>query len=412
MIVLALIFPRLYKTFWAEGLAVDRQTFYLNITVAIASITVAVLAPFLGSLAELGGIRKKLLLRFAVCGMLASIAIFFIGQGLYPVASLFFIIGTVSFYCANIFFDSMLSSVSKEDNRHFVSGLGFAFAYCSGLSLVLISNYVISNAEGLGFADTISASRWLFVLAGVWWAVFTIPLFFVIQETPKPVQESLRERVVMSFSKMKATFLEIIKIKHIFWFLLAYLFYIDGVNTVITTASFYGTTIGFSQEDIIRAFLCVQVAGIPCALLFGVFAEKWGARAMIFTAIIIYIGICIFGAFISREPVHLLGYNVPQMYILALLVGLVQGGVQALSRSYFTSIIPKEKSVAYFGFYSMIGKSAAILGPLLMAGVAIIFNDPDNPVFSTRLGFASLTLLFIAGGFCFLMSKPQTGEGQ
>jgi len=405
MVVLALIFPRLYKTFWAADLSVSEQTTYFNITVAVASILVAVLAPFLGSLAEMGGLRKRLLFAFAGLGILSALGIGLIGEDLFWLASSVYILGTVSFYCSNIFFDSMLSTVSSKDNRNFISGLGFGLAYTAGLSLILISVLWLGTVDPEDEGAIITISRWHFVLAGCWWAAFSIPLLFTFREQRKEITGSWIDLVRSSFIAMWRTFLEIVKVKHIFWFLLAYLFYIDGVNSIILTATSYGTTIGFTQKEINIGFICVQVVGIPCAIVFGLLADKLGARKMILTAIVLYAGIAVYGAFVTNEPIRVWGVAIPEMYVLASLIGVVQGSIQALSRAYFTSIIPEDKAVAYFGFYSMIGKSAAILGPLLAGMVTWAFNNPEYPVWSTRLGFGSLSILFVLGGICFLKSR-------
>lgn len=411
MIGLALIFPRLYKSYWGASLAPDKQTFWFTMTVAVASLLVAVLAPVLGSVAELGGLRKRLLLRFAVLGIIACATMTFVGEGLYIIASIVYIFGTVSFYCANIFFDSMLEVVSTKKNRHFISGFGFSFGYTAGFIILLVVSQVIAHHEALGFGSTLEASKALFAFAAVWWAIFTIPLVMQIKESPKPDRPHIFSMAKSGFVETWHTLKEIIQQRHILMFLAAYLFYIDGVNTVITTASNYGTTIGFSEKQIISAFFIVQIMGVPFALLFGFFGQKFGPRRLIFVAIIVYMGVTAYGATITPEPVMVLGFQISQMFILAALIGMCQGGVQALSRSYFTSIIPPGKNVAYFGFYSMIGKSAAVLGPLLMGMTALIFNDPDDPLLSTRMGLGSIVILFIIGAIFLTKAKP-TAEAE
>lgn len=408
MIALALIFPRLYKTFWGGELAADKQTFFFNMTVAIASILVAVLAPLLGSIAELGGIRKKLLLRFAFLGILACGAMYLVQKGDFVLASCIYIVGTVSFYSANIFFDSMLVDVSTPKNRHFISGLGFSFGYSAGFLILLVASILLANAELLGFSSKVDVSRFLFLFAAVWWAVFTLPLIWGFKEDPKANPYGIWKTGWLGVKNTWATLLEILGQRQILWFLLAYLFYIDGVNTIITTASNYGSTLGFSEGEIITAFFCVQVAGVPCAMLIGLLAQKVGAKRMLLVAIAIYLVVTFYGAFLSTTPRMLFGYAVPDIYFLALMIGMVQGGIQALSRSFFSGLILEGKNVAYFGFYSMIGKSAAILGPIVMGTAALLFYDPENPILSTRIGMGSVSLLFLIGGICLLKVKGST----
>jgi len=397
MVVLALIFPRLYKSHFGADLTDSEQTTWFTWSVAVASMVVFFLAPFLGSIAELGGLRKRLLLRFAVIGIIATAGCFFIREGQYWLASLIYIVGTVSFYSGNIFFDSMLATVSTRERRHFVSGLGFSFGYAAGFVLLLLTYLATSKHDWFGLPDALAGSQAMFLVAAVWWTVFTIPLALAIKEKPRPDRPPLHAMALMGARDTWSTFKEILGMKPVLWFLAAYLFYIDGVNTIITTASNYGTTIGFTDDQIIQAFFIVQIFGVPCAILFGWLGGKLGPRRMIFVAIVLYLGVTTYGAFLDTTPVRLWGLELSEMFVLAALIGMVQGGIQALSRSYFNSLIPPGREVSYFGFYSMIGKSAAMLGPALMGLVAIAFNDPERPALSTRIGMGSVALLFLVG---------------
>ncbi|MDP0494935.1 MAG: MFS transporter [Verrucomicrobiota bacterium JB024] len=413
MIGLALIFPRLYKTYWGSGLSDADQTAWFTGTVGVASFCVFVLAPILGSVAELGGIRKKLLLRFATVGMVACAGMYLIGEGNYRLATLVYIVGTVCFYSGNIFFDSMLERVSTVENRHTISGLGFSFGYAAGFLILGLIYAVTTFHEKLGFADVKDSMRFLFVLAAAWWAVFTVPLVLRFHEEPKHNPHSVLKTAGLGLREAWTTLKDIIRNRNILWFLIAYQCYIDGVNTIITTAANYGSTIGFSQTQIFIAFFCVQVAGVPCALLFGYLGQRIGPRKMIFVAILVYLGVSFYGAFITTEPVHLFGKAFSQMYVLAVMIGMCQGGIQALSRSYFLSIVPPDKTVAYFGFYSMIGKSAAILGPALMALSAVLFNNPEHPTLSTRIGMGMISVLFLLGaGFLAVTGRKKYGPAR
>ncbi|MEO0794480.1 MAG: MFS transporter [Verrucomicrobiota bacterium] len=398
MVVLALIFPRLYNSFFGSHLTDDRQTFWFNMTVAIASFSVAVLAPFLGSIGELGGLRKKLLINFAAIGIIATAGCYFVSEGQYMLASLIYIVGTIGFYSSNIFFDSMLATVSTPEKRHFVSGLGFSFGYAAGFVLLLITLFATTKYASLGLDDALAGSRLMFLVAAFWWAAFTIPLALNIKEKPRPDRPPLGAMIVIGAKDTWQTLKEILGYQGIVWFLVAYLFYIDGVNTIIMTASNYGTTIGFTDSQIISAFFIVQVFGVPCAILFGWLGGKFGPRRIIFVAIVLYMCVTTYGAFLSTKPVYIFGFELSEMFILAALIGMVQGGTQALSRSYFTTLIPAGREVSFFGFYSMIGKSAAVMGPALAGTVARVFNNPEDPTFSTRLGMSSVALLFIVGG--------------
>lgn len=404
MVVLALIFPRLYKSYFGAQLDDGAQTTWFTLTVAVSSLIVAVLAPILGSIGELGGIRKRLLLRFATVGIIATAGCYLIGEGQYGLASLVYVVGTIGFYSGNIFFDSMLARVATPGRRHFVSGLSFSFGYSAGFLLLLLTFLATSKHEWFGFESALAGSQAMFLVAAVWWAVFTIPLAITIREKPNPERPPIREMACRGLRDTWTTFREILRLKPVFWFLLAYLFYIDGVNTIIMTASNYGTTIGFSDSQIIQAFFIVQIFGIPCAILFGWIGGLIGPRRMILIAIGLYLGVTLYGAFLDTSPVSVFGIKISEMFVLAALIGTVQGGIQALSRSYFNSLIPPGREVSFFGFYSMIGKSAAIMGPALIGSIAFLFNDPANPTLSTRIGLGSIVLLFVAGGIFLVIA--------
>lgn len=401
MIVLALVFPRFYQSYFALGLSPAQQTFYYGLTVTLASLTVALLAPLLGSIGELAGNRKRLLLRFAVLGMGACVALIFVDAGWWWLASLIHILGMVCFYSGNLFFDSMLDIVSTRKSRNLISGMGYSFGYIAGFLLILIIYLVTNNPEALGLADGTQAVKALFGIAAVWWALFAIPLALGIREQPKPDRPPLRQMLASGLKSTWSTFQEVLRIKPVRYFLIAYLFYIDGLNTITTSAANLASTLGFPFEQIYLAFAIVQLAAVPCSILFGVAATRFGARTMLFIAMVIYLGVTLYGATIDPEPLVIGGLAISEMYVLAFLIGCVIGGVQALSRAFFANLIPEGRSVAFFGFYSMIGKSAAILGPAIMGVTALLLDTPNNPTLSTRFGFAAIGLLFILGS-CFL----------
>lgn len=400
LVVLASFYPIFYESYWAKGLSAGEQTFWFGMTVSLASLIVAVLAPFLGSIAWLGGIRKRLLLRFAAVGMIACAGFFFVGEGHYLIASGIYIIGTVCFYCANIFFDALLPDVSTRRNRHVISGMGFTFGYTASTLLLLAYLWVIKNHGLLGIPDLVWAFKFIFLSAAVWWAVFTVPLVCLIDEVPRTDYPGHIRAVKNGALEAWRTLLDIIRIKPVMWFLLAYLFYIDGVNTVITMSINYAKGIGFKDAQLLTALLVVQVFGVPFAVLFGWLGQRFGARKMIFVAIFAYMGVTFYGTFLKLEPVQIGALAISEIYILAAMIGMVQGGVQALSRSFFANLVPAEKSTAFFGFYSMIGKSAAVLGPALMAVVALFTDQP-------RLGIAAVSILFVIGAVLLACVRPQ-----
>ncbi|MGF1452527.1 MAG: MFS transporter [Opitutales bacterium] len=411
MIVLALVFPRFYRPFFAAGLPESEKTFWFGVTISVASIIVAILAPFLGSIGEITGTRKRLLLRLAVISMIACASLALVEQGLWWLASLIHIVGLVCFYSANLFFDSMLELVSTRRSRNLVSGIGYASGYFAGFLLILFIAWFTADPPPLGIGDQTLATRLLFVVTAVWWGFFSLPLAIGIREKPKPERPALKAMLERAAVGVKHTFFEIIRIRPVRYFLLAYLFYIDGLNTITITASNLAEAMGFEFAQTIRAFLIVQIAAVPFSILFGFLANRFGAKTLLLIAMVIYLGTTLYGAFIDTEPAVVFGFAISEMYVLALLIGCVIGGVQSLSRSFFANLIPPDKNTAFFGFYSMIGKSAAILGPALLALCAWLFNDPDNPVFSTRVGFGAIGLLFIVGGFFLAKVDPREAPG-
>lgn len=403
LVVLAAFYPIFYRSYWAADMSPGDQTFWFGLTVSGASALVFILAPVLGNIAEVGRCRKRLLLRFAATGMVACASLAIVGHGKWWLASAIYVVGTVGFYCANIFFDSLLGSVSTLRNRHFISGFGFMFGYSAGVILLVGSFALLNFGSHVGLADPTTVVKTLFVIAALWWALFTIPLILKIPEDRNREHHSVRQLAWQGLVNTKTTLLLIISNRPVLWFLIAYAFYIDGVNTIITMSINYAKTLGFANEDLLVALLIVQITGVPCAILFGWLGQRYGPRRFIFVAIGIYIGVSAYGARLDPTPISVAGFAIPGIYILAALIGSVQGGIQALSRSFFCNLIPPEHTVAFFGFYSMIGKSAAILGPLLMGLVALLTNDP-------RYGIAAVSVLFVIGGMVLMKVRPH-GHG-
>jgi UMF1 family MFS transporter len=272
-----------------------------------------------------------------------------------------------------------------------VSGLGFALGYLGGGLLFAFNVAMTLKPELFGLESSVTAVKISFLTVSVWWAVFTIPLILRVEE---PVGEkiSISQAAREGFLQVVHTFAEIRKVKHAFIFLLAYWFYIDGVDTVITMAVDYGKAIGLETSDLIVAILMVQFVGFPFAYAFGWLGQKFGAKRFIFIGLAVYIFVTILGFNLDKGSYDIFGFKVSKFFTMAFLVGTVQGGVQALSRSLFSRLIPRERSAEFFGFYNMVGKFAAIIGPIMMGSVGRITGNP-------RLGILSIAILFIAGAF-------------
>jgi len=378
--VMAGFFPLFLKLYWGDGVDPTHTTYYLGIGNSIASLFIVILAPILGAMADNGSLKKRMLAAFASVGVIATGSLYLVELGMWPLAILLYSIAVVGFSGANVFYDSLLVTISAAHRRNRVSALGFSLGYLGGGLLFLINVFMYLYPTTFGLATGSEAIRWSFVTVAVWWAVFTIPILLWVNE---PTSDSDHRRVDLTatFSALAQTLKNIREYRIVWLFLLAYWLYIDGVDTIVRMAVDYGLNIGLGQEDLIVALLIVQFIGFPAALVFGRLGDRYGARRGIWICIWAYVGVTIFAYFMDSET---------EMYILAGIIGLVQGGIQALSRSLFSQLIPKEKSAEFFGFYNVVGKAAAVFGPFLMGLITIQTGNP-------RVGILSILILFFAG---------------
>jgi len=392
--VLAGFFPIFFKEFWSIGTDAAVSTFRLGAANSAASLIIVVLAPILGAMADAGGSRKRWLMVFALMGIVMTGALYFIGQGSWGVAIGIYAIAALGFSGANIFYDSLLVSVAPEDKLHFVSGLGFAMGYLGGGILFSFNVSLTLWPEFFGLNDATTAVRLSFICVALWWAVFSVPLLLFVKEPDRTSNQNNDSTIKRAVRQLKLTFSKIRQLRMVFLFLLGYWFYIDGVDTVIRMAVDYGLSLGFDSNVLIVALLVTQFVGFPSAIVFGKLGEKTGAKPGIFICIGVYLAITVWAVFIDE---------VYEFYVMAIAVGLVQGGVQALSRSLYAQIIPKRMAGEFFGFYNMLGKFAAVIGPVLMGWTGLIFGNP-------RVSILSLAILFIIGAL--LLSKVNVEQGQ
>lgn len=391
--IMAGFFPVFFNQYWSLDVDTTVSTARLGATNSIAAITVAIMAPVLGAIADRGTSKKKFLLFFASMGVTMTLALYLIAKGNWLIAVILYGFATIGFSGGNVFYDALLTAVTSEKNIDFVSALGFSLGYIGGGILFALNVWLVLNPQTFGFGDPTAAVRFSFLTVGVWWGIFSIPLFLFVREPSRAEHPSTARIVHNGWRQFIDTFREIRLYKKIFLFLCAYWLYIDGVHTIIRMAVDYGMSIGFDSNDLILALLITQFVGFPSAIGFGWLATKIGARRSMFTAIAVYLFVSIWGAFIQ---------NSYEFYILAVIIGLVQGGLQALSRSYYARIIPLDKSAEYFGFYNMVGKFAAVLGPLIMGGVGLFVRSLNfSGDIATRFSIASISLLFIGGGTLF-----------
>jgi UMF1 family MFS transporter len=388
--VLAAFFPIFFKEYWnPAGTPETVSDFRLTSAISTAGIIVAVLAPALGAIADRGSARKKFLGFFAALGVLSTAALHFIGQGQWPTAMLVYAFSLVGFSGANIFYDSLLVNVSEEKKLDLASAIGYALGYVGGGLLLLLNVFMTLYPQRFGLSGPDEAVLLSFLIVAVWWAVFSIPLFLFVREPKKTVERvSPWAAVRAGFRQLVDTFREVRRIRVVFIFLCAYWLYIDGVDTIINVATAYGKSLGFGTQQLVKALLITQFIGLPSAIAFGFIGEKIGARTGIFIALAVYFGVTVYGYFMDSEK---------EFFVLATVIGLVQGGIQSLSRSLYARLIPKDKSGEFFGFYNMLGKFAAILGPALYGFVGLRTGNP-------RLAIFAIAALFVAGGglLCFV----------
>lgn len=393
--VMGTFFPIFYEKYWS-GSDVVESTYQLGMATAISSLLVAAFSPFLGSIADKTSTKKKFLLFFAFLGAVMTGSLFLIGEGMWQFALIFFIIASIGFNSGNLFYDAMLIGVADdtEKSRDDVSAFGFSLGYIGGGLLLVINVLMFQHPEWFGLSDSVAGIKTSFITVGVWWIIFTIPLILFVKEPKISKKLTITEAVKSGFFQLKETFSEIRKLRVVSTFLIAYWLYIDGVDTIIRMAVKFGSSLGFESSALIMALLITQFVAFPATLLFNMMARKIGIKRALHVAIIAYSIITVAGVFMQNER---------HFYILACCIGLVQGGIQAASRSYYTRLIPKDKSAEFFGFYNMLGKFAAVLGPFLMGIVTKLTGN-------LRIGMVSILFLFVSGFIMLLKVDTEQGK--
>lgn len=378
--VVAAFFPIFFKKYWASSLEATESTFYLGTTMSIAALLFAISAPILGSMADFLGLAKKGLGLFAALGGLCCGLFFFIPQGDWFWALVVYAMGWVGFAGGNLFYDSLITQVAEgEEEMNWVSCLGYGLGYLGGGVLVVINALMVTKPEMFGFANAAIGAKWAFLSVGVWWALFSIPLFLFV-DSPKATQKSAS--LTSGFKEVYKTLQKIKTHKNLVLFLVAYFFYIDGVHTIYKMAVDFALSINLKSPDLIKAIVIVQFVGFPATIVFSKLAKKTGTKNGILFGVFVYSVLCLAGAFISTAT---------HFYILAIVLGLVQGGVQALSRSFYANLIPSTSSAEFFGFYNMFGKFSAVLGPFLVGLTGYV---TDN----SRFSLFAILVLFVIGG--------------
>ncbi len=381
-VILAGFFPLFFKQYWSDATNVSQSTFQLGLTNAIASTIIVILAPVLGAIADAGNSKKRLLLIFATLGILMSAGLYFVAQHETNLALILFALSVIGFSGSVIFYDALIVGICDKASYDKVSSFGFALGYLGGGILLAFDVYMMRNPTEFGFANSADAIRFSFLTVSIWWFIFSLPLFFNVPEIKTGQSFKMRKTFFNAFKQLKITFNNIRKLRMVLLFLCAYWLYIDGVDTIVRMAVDYGLSLGFNASDLITALLITQFVGFPAAIAFGVLAHYIGAKGGILMGIVVYLLVTVWASQIK---------DVSDFYVLAIIIGLVQGGVQALSRSFYARIIPEKRAAEFFGFYNMLGKFAAVLGPIMMGLVSVLTQSP-------RMSILSISILFIAGG--------------
>ena len=379
--VMAGFFPIFFKSFWAGDLEAAESTFVIGSVNSLIGLLIAISAPILGAIADAGNTKKKFLFIFASLGILATGYLFFIPESSWKLAVVFYGLGVIGFSGGNIFYDALIVSVSSPDERNRTSSLGFSLGYLGGGILFLVNVLMYLYPQWFGLSGPADAVLWSFMSVAIWWLIFSLPLLLYVKEKDDLMNVKKTNVVTTAFTNLLNTAKSVRNYKKVVIFLLAYFLYMDGVDTIIRMATSYGSDIGLSASSMISALLLTQFVGFPATLIFGFYADKFGYKESLTFAIVVYICVVLFSSQMDTAT---------EFFIVAGIIGLVQGGVQAISRSYFSNLIPQEKAAEFFGFYNFIGKSSVFLGPFMVSGIALLTGSPS-------IGILSLLILFIPG---------------
>jgi UMF1 family MFS transporter len=393
--IMAAVLPVFYSSVAAAGLSKTTASSYWGYTNTVAMLIVAFSAPLLGALADHSGKKKKFLAAFAALGILSTAGLVSVGPGGWFLASFLYILGMVGFSGGNNFYDSLLPHVAGDGEIDRVSSWGYALGYLGGGILLVFNLAMILKPHSFGLPNAEWGTRCAFLTVSVWWAIFSVPILKNVSEPPVvPIAGESAKPLRASLQRLSLTFKNIRRHREAFKFLMAFWLYNDGIGTIISMAVIFGAEINIAQEHLIGSILAVQIVGVPCSILFGKLAGRIGPKGAILAGLVVYTGIAVGGYFI-QTALH--------FWILAILVGVVQGGTQALSRSLFGTLIPKSRSAEFYSFYDVSSKFAGIIGPA-------VFGLVGQMTGSSRLSIVSLVIFFIVGGALLLTVDVKKGR--
>ncbi|WP_423410564.1 MFS transporter [Heyndrickxia sp. MSNUG] len=396
IIISTAVFPLFYKaTATNAGVNLSNSTAYLGYTIAIATLILAMIGPILGTIADYKGMKKRFFTIFFTLGVTFTAMLAFVPSDNWLMMLVIYTLAVLGSTGSNVFYDAFIVDVTTDERMDRVSARGYGMGYIGSTIPFIISIAIIILAQTKVLPISVTlASQTAFIITALWWGLYSIPMFKNVHQ--KHYIEREPQLVLQSFKRLAKTFKEIRKYKALFLFLLAYFFYIDGVGTIITMSTAYGTDLGISSTNLLIILFATQVVAWPFALLFGKLSEKYTGKKMLYVGIFIYIVVCIYAYFLETTT---------DFWILAMLVATSQGGIQALSRSYFAKLVPKANANEFFGFYNIFGKFASIMGPLMVGLTAQLTGNSSMGVFS-------LVILFVIGMVILAFVPEPEAENQ
>ncbi len=395
--IMAAVLPIYFHDVAASVLPEPERTAYWGYTSAVALLIAALISPLLGAYADLAGSKKKFIGFFTVLGVVATLGLWWVGRGDYQLAATLYILGNIGFAGGLVFYDALLPGVAKPADLHRVSTAGYAIGYLGGGVLLAINLLWITKPEWFGIADKGIAVKLSFVSVGIWWAVFSLPLLLKVPEPPvfgDSSEKTVFKCLSLSVDRLFKTAREIRKYRQIWIFLLSFWFYSDGIGTIIKMATTYGREVGIGANHLIGALLLVQFVGIPATFVFGKIADRLGPKPALQICLFVYTMICLIGYFMS-SPIH--------FWALAVLVAMVQGGSQAISRSLYAMLVPTDKLAEFFSFMSVSSRFAGILGPFVFGLTTQLFGG-------SQISILMLVSFFVIGSFLLYFVDIKAGQ--
>lgn len=398
--VMVVFFPLFFKQYLTPDQGATTSTFWLGIANGLSSFVLAIMAPWLGALADRGNAHLRFLAAFTAIGVIPTAMLAFVDLGDWATAAVLFAVASLGFWGGLIFYDSMLVKVAPPRRIDSVSGFGYALGYLGGALLLTVNVLMFAKPAIFGLQSPEAAIRASFLSVAVWWTVFAIPIFRTFphprDRAPVGMVRALRE----GFEELARTFKEVRKYRAVILFLIAYWMYIDGVNTIMKMAVDYGLALGFPADSLISGILMIQFIGFPATLLFGAMGDRISPLVGIFVGIAVYCAVTFYAVVMT---------DVFEFYLMAAAIGCVQGATQAMSRSYYGRLIPPDRAGEFFGFYNMMGKFAAVLGPLLMGTTALMTGNARMAILSVALLFAGGAIVLVIAARAARAATPAAG---